>query len=167
MNSFPCALVLRGLAGAALALLGSSCVTRQMSSTAMPPLVRHPTSMPGAVGQLMMAKAELEFPAEAFRMRSYVGQDVNYPQVEHMHSPCYPAIYHPIATEKDVWVALVVDRDGRVRHAKCLAASDSLLVRRIERVARSWTYYPGTVNGAPEEFVLCVAVKYRWMGPGV
>ena len=148
-------------------LLSASCVSRQMSSTAMPPLVSYPTSMSGAVGQLMMAKAELEYPVEADRMRSFAGHDVNYPQPEHMHSPCYPAIYHPIAIEKDVWVAMIVDRNGKVRHSTCLGVSDSLLVRRIRRDVANWTFYPGTVNGVAEEFVICVAIKYRWMGSEV
>jgi hypothetical protein len=167
MNSFPCALVLRGLAGAALALLGASCGIREMSTTTIPALPSRATAMSGAVGHLMAAKAEQEFPEEGYRTRSYAGNVVNFPEPTYMPSPRYPAIYQPLASEQDVWVALVVDRDGRVRKAKCLGMSETYLARTIQNTVSSWTFAPGTVNGSPEEFLISVAVKFRWKGSEV
>ena len=135
-----------------------------MNSTSVTALPDQTTSISGAVGHLMAVKAEEEFPAEGFRTRSYEGQSVNYPEPINTPSPRYPAIYRPIASEKDVWVALVVDREGKVRRAKCLDTTDSYLTHSVQRAVSKWTFAPGTVNGTPEEFLISVAVKYRWKG---
>jgi hypothetical protein len=158
------AAVPRCLAGAVIALLGASCSIREMSSTSVPALPNRATAMAGSVGHLMAAKAIQEFPEEGYRTESYRGQAVNFPEPVYMPSPRYPAIYQPIASEKDVWVALVVDREGKVRQAKCLGMSDSYLARSVQRSVSRWTFAPGTVNGVPEEFLISVAVKYRWKG---
>ena len=149
------------------ALAFPSCGFREMSSTSVPPMVGASTSMPGSVGNQMAVKAELEFPREGWLMRSYVGRSVDYPQPIYTPSPCYPVVYMPIAKEKDVWVAVVVDRNGKVRKADCLDMSDSYFARKIEGTVKNWTFYPGTVDGAPEEFLLSVAIKFRLNPTGV
>jgi outer membrane biosynthesis protein TonB len=89
---------------------------------------------------------------------------VNYPEPVYSPSPRYPIIYHPIATERDIWVALVVDSEGRVRKAKCLGTTDTYLTHSVEHTVSKWTFTPGTVNGTPDEFLISVAVKFRWKG---
>ncbi len=135
-----------------------------MNSTAIPALPNRATAIAGSVGHLMAVKAEQEFPEEGMRTRSYKGQSVNFPEPVYMPAPRYPVIYHPIATEKDVWVALVVDREGKVRRAKCLDTTESYLTHSIQRTCSTWTFTPGTVNGEADEFVVAVAVKFRWKG---
>jgi len=138
-----------------------------MASTTVPAQPSRSTYESGTVSHLMAAKAEQEFPNEGFRTRSYEGQAVNYPEPIYTPSPRYPAIYQPIATEKDIWVALVVDREGKVRQARCLGISHSYLAHAVQRTVSTWKFAPGTVNGSPEEFLLSVAVKFRWKGSEV
>ena len=142
-------------------LLLPSCVMREMTSTVAPSLPDRGTAMHGTVGRQMAAKSEREFPEDAARMRGYHGHRVVYPEPSHIPAPPYPWIYRPVAIDKDVWVAMVVDSEGRVQRAKCLELTDHFLARRIQRTVGTWNFQPGTVDGGQEEFLLCVVVKFR------
>ncbi|WP_035614629.1 energy transducer TonB [Haloferula sp. BvORR071] len=150
---------------AALAL--PSCGYFQMTSTSIPPVVGTGASMPGSVGHQMAMKAEMDFPREGWIMRSYEGRSVDYPEPEYTPSPCYPVAYTPIAKEKDVWVAIVVGRDGRVKKADCMDMNNSYFARTIEHTVKKWTFRPGTVDGSPEEFLITATIKYRMNPTGI
>lgn len=140
--------------------LAAACLATAACSMSTP---QPRVSAYGLEGMAMGVKRDQLFPKETKRMAGYYrpGSTVVPPKPIKQPTPHYPAIYKATGTEADVWVGLVVGKDGRVKDAKHLGESRSHFVPVALHAVRGWTFEPGTVNGKAQEFLTTVPIRFR------
>lgn len=110
-------------------------------------------------------RAEPQQAAE--NVRSFAGPVFEQSQVDvktkpnFQAKPVYPAELRKAGVEGKATIDLVVDADGRVRHAKVLEASESAFGEAALKAVQDWTYAPAQKNGGAVAVHLQVPLFFK------
>lgn len=76
--------------------------------------------------------------------------------------PTYPLAYRVVATEGEVWVAFVVDAEGRVIDAKPLTEFASQFIEAAIEAVKKWKFEPATRDGKAVPTLVIVPIQF-WL----
>lgn len=92
------------------------------------------------------------------------GSTVSYPKVTSQASPAYPYALLSAGITGEASIDFIVAADGTVTNAMILHTTDIQFGQASLTAVRQWRFTPGTVNGAPEAFLMEVPIIFTLNG---
>lgn len=75
--------------------------------------------------------------------------------------PKYPEIYLKTGTEGEVYIEVVVGRDGRIKSHRVLRSGGELFTVAAERALQKYRYKPGTFKGKPVSYKIVELFRFK------
>jgi periplasmic protein TonB len=84
-----------------------------------------------------------------------------YPEVVFKAVPEYPDIARRVALEGNVWVQILIAKDGKVKKALAVTSDADVFVEPVKEAAMKWVFTPGIMNGKPVAVWVTIPFRFR------
>jgi TonB family protein len=83
----------------------------------------------------------------------------------HRAQPVYPAIYLKTGTQGDVFIEVIINKQGRIDEYRVIKSDGELFTDSAVNALEKFVYKPGTVKGEPVKFKIVERFRFKQNNP--
>ncbi len=83
----------------------------------------------------------------------------------HRARPVYPAIYLKTGTQGDVFIEVIINKQGRIDEYRVIKSDGELFTDSAVNALQKFVYKPGTVKGEPVKFKIVERFRFKQSNP--